>query len=97
MFYHLFTTVQKIAPSTSTSTSTTWRVQVQVQVPRYQVQVQVQVQVPSTTSLGGGICQEPWLWIYFTKWLNDVPKWSRGVDFDPCKSLKFNLLLRVKR
>ena len=43
MFYHLFTTIQKIAPSTSTSTSTRWRVQVQVQVPRYQVQVQVQV------------------------------------------------------
>ena len=39
MFYHLFTTIQKIAPSTSTSTSTRWR----VQVPRYQVQVQVQV------------------------------------------------------
>jgi len=52
LFYHLFTTIQKIAPSTSTSTSTRWRVQ--VQVPRYQVQVlnlqvQVRVQVP-------GIC-----------------------------------------
>ena len=48
LFYHLFTTIQKIAPSTSTR----WRVQ--VQVPRYQVQVlnlqvQVRVQVP-------GIC-----------------------------------------
>ena len=41
LFYHLFTTIQKIAPSTSTSTSTRWRVQ--VQVPKYQVQVQVQV------------------------------------------------------
>jgi len=45
-FSDLFTTIQKIAPSTSTSTSSRWRVQVQVS--RYQVQVQVlnlQVQV----------------------------------------------------